>query len=66
MKIFEIILLLNFRRILREVKQSGEIHLVVDCSLERIGQLLKVTDSQPQFSHNYSMAHCLEQESPLN
>jgi hypothetical protein len=32
-----------FRRILREVKQSGEIHLVVDCGLEKIGQLLKVS-----------------------
>ena len=34
---------MNFRRILREVKQSGEIHLVLDCGLEKITQLLKVT-----------------------
>jgi hypothetical protein len=32
-----------FRRILREVKQSGEIHLVVDCSVEKITQLLKAS-----------------------
>ena len=34
--------ILVFSEILKEVKQTGEIHLVVDCRLERIGQLFKV------------------------
>ena len=28
---------------LRDIKQSGEIHLIVDCQLERISQVLKVS-----------------------
>ena len=28
--------------LLQEVKQSGEIHLVLDCQLENLSQLLKV------------------------
>ena len=32
-----------FSEILRDIKQSGEIHLVVDCQLERVGQVLKVS-----------------------
>ena len=44
-----------FSEILREVKQTGEIHLVVDCNLEHIGQFLKVCDFSRENSEQLLM-----------
>jgi len=32
---------LNFRPLLKEVKKAGEVHIVLDCSTEKIQAILK-------------------------
>ena len=44
-----------FRKILREVKQSGEIHLVLDCEHDKIRTVLKEAQEVGMMTayHNY-------------
>ena len=46
---------LQFRKILREVKQSGEIHLVLDCDHDKIRMVLKEAMAVGMMTayHNY-------------
>ena len=44
-----------FRKILREVKQSGEIHLVLDCDHDKIRMVMKAAQAVGMMTayHNY-------------